>query len=35
MIGEASYNDLGDSQTCPQVGCTVFVFKKANEMRRR
>ena len=28
MIGEASYNDLGDSQTCPQVGCTVFVFKK-------
>lgn len=28
MIGEASYNVLGDSQTCPQVGCTVFVFKK-------
>lgn len=28
-VGEAAYNIRKDKQTCPQVGCTVFRYKKS------
>ena len=29
LVGEAAYNKEEDKQTCPQVGCTVFRYKKS------